>query len=105
MNDDAILTILGLGLAVLLAVFFIGYYNPSRDDFAVALAEGNVVVGMDESMVAQIYGAPDHVQQSRRVLTGWLAPIESYSWVYCEPYRKVTFQTEGYGERVTKIEY
>lgn len=108
MNDDtatmlAILLVLGLTAFV----FSVGFrqYNPSRDEFAVALASGNVVVGMNESMVAEVWGIPHHVQDSKRVLTGWLAPVESYSWVYYEPYRKVTFQTEGYGERVTKVEW
>ena len=94
--------VLALVLVVLLGVVAVNLYNPPRHEEAIAA--GIVVGGMSEAEVAEVWGEPDHIVTSRLTTPGIFGPAEQYSWIYYNPYRKVTFVTEGFGEQVNRIE-
>lgn|GEM_PF-6425503 len=102
---DVALAVLAVVLSLVVTVMAASYlYLPSRDDYAAEIAAGNVVVGMNESMVAEAWGPPDFIQETNRVNRGLINPVETYYWIYFEPYRRVTFISEGYGQRVTSVD-
>lgn len=89
------LFLVGMALAALMMFKVATSFQPSEQDIAQAIMTGRVVKGMAEHHVIEVWGIPDNIVVGSRPQIGSHTSPQETSWIYRNPYRKVTFAEEG----------
>lgn len=89
------LLLFGMALAALVMLTVATSFQPSEKDIAQAIMTDRVIRGMAEHHVIEVWGMPDNIVVSSRPQIGSHTSPQETSWIYRNPYRKVTFAEEG----------